>query len=83
LNKKIEYLAPLCSPRLAFAFGRNYFLLFIARAVQGIGSACSSVAGLGMLAERYPDDEERGQAMGVALGGLAMGVLSMCQYIRL
>jgi MFS family permease len=50
--------------------------LFLARAVQGIGSACSSVAGLGMLAERYPEDEERGQAMGIALGGLAMGVLS-------
>ena len=31
--------------------------------------------GLGMLAERYPDDEERGKAMGTALGGLALGVL--------
>jgi hypothetical protein len=29
-----------------------------------------------MLAERYPDDSERGHAMGTALGGLAMGVLS-------
>lgn len=28
-----------------------------------------------MLAERYPDDEERGKAMGTALGGLALGVL--------
>ena len=28
-----------------------------------------------MLAERFPDDEERGNAMGIALGGLAMGVL--------
>lgn len=28
-----------------------------------------------MLAERYPDDEERGNAMGIALGGLALGVL--------
>lgn len=51
-------------------------MLFVARAVQGIGSACSSVAGLGMLADRYQDDEERGHAMGIALGGLAMGVLS-------
>lgn len=49
--------------------------MFLARSVQGIGSACSSVAGLGMLADRYPDDEERGNAMGVALGGLALGVL--------
>jgi DHA1 family solute carrier family 18 vesicular amine transporter 1/2 len=28
-----------------------------------------------MLADRYPDDTERGNAMGIALGGLAMGVL--------
>ena len=32
-------------------------------------------AGMGMLAERYPDDKERGNAMGIALGGLALGVL--------
>ncbi|KAF3851578.1 hypothetical protein F7725_013350 [Dissostichus mawsoni] len=40
-----------------------------------IGSSFSSVAGLGMLASVYTDDEERGIAMGIALGGLAMGVL--------
>lgn len=28
-----------------------------------------------MLADRYPDDQERGNAMAVALGGLALGVL--------
>ena len=28
-----------------------------------------------MLADRYPDDRERGNAMGIALGGLALGVL--------
>jgi MFS family permease len=31
--------------------------------------------GMGMLAERFPDDKERGNAMGFALGGLALGVL--------
>lgn len=30
---------------------------------------------MGMLAMTYPDDKERGNAMGLALGGLAMGVL--------
>nr|CAI5829685.1 unnamed protein product [Callosobruchus analis] len=58
-----------------FAFGRSYSVLFIARALQGVGSSCSSVSGMGMLAERYPDDKERGNAMGIALGGLALGVL--------
>lgn len=42
---------------LVFAFGRSYGVLFVARALQGIGSSCSSVSGMGMLAERYPDDK--------------------------
>jgi DHA1 family solute carrier family 18 vesicular amine transporter 1/2 len=37
--------------------------------------------GLGMLADRYPEDEERGKAMGTALGGLALGVLSKLYYL--
>ena len=28
-----------------------------------------------MLADRYPDDAERGKAMGIALGGLGLGIL--------
>ncbi|XP_054252563.1 chromaffin granule amine transporter, partial [Indicator indicator] len=60
---------------LMFAFSGTYTLLFIARALQGIGSSFSSVAGLGMLASVYTDDLQRGSAMGIALGGLALGVL--------
>ncbi|XP_047448885.1 chromaffin granule amine transporter [Mugil cephalus] len=60
---------------IMFAFSGTYALLFFARSLQGIGSSFSSVAGLGMLASVYTDDQERGIAMGVALGGLAMGVL--------
>ncbi|ELK36757.1 Synaptic vesicular amine transporter [Myotis davidii] len=60
---------------IMFAFSRSYALLLIARSLQGIGSSCSSVAGMGMLATVYTDDEERGNAMGIALGGLALGVL--------
>ena len=60
---------------VVFAFGRSYSVLFFARALQGIGSSCSSVSGMGMLADRYTDDKERGNAMGLALGGLALGVL--------
>ncbi|XP_053165458.1 synaptic vesicular amine transporter isoform X2 [Hemicordylus capensis] len=60
---------------IMFAFSESYTLLFIARSLQGVGSSCSSVAGMGMLASVYTDDEERGNAMGIALGGMAMGVL--------
>ncbi|CAF0881944.1 unnamed protein product, partial [Didymodactylos carnosus] len=82
LTNRIGYSIPMFSgfvimflSTITFAFGRSYSVLFIARAVQGVGSACSSVSGLGMLADRYTDDEERGKAMGIALGGLALGVL--------
>merc|ERR1719195_853068 len=82
LTNKIGYSIPMfCGfiimffSTIIFAFGRSYFVLFLARALQGIGSSCSSVAGMGMLADRYPDDKERGNAMGLALGGLALGVL--------
>uniref|UniRef100_A0A1B6CQC7 Major facilitator superfamily (MFS) profile domain-containing protein n=1 Tax=Clastoptera arizonana TaxID=38151 RepID=A0A1B6CQC7_9HEMI len=82
LTHRIGYSIPMFTgfiimfiSTIIFAFGRSYAVLFIARALQGIGSSCSSVSGMGMLAERYPDDKERGNAMGIALGGLALGVL--------
>lgn len=65
----------LFTTSLAFAIGNSYTTLFMARALQGVGSACTSVAGMGTLAEKYPDDAERGNAMAIALGGLALGVL--------
>ncbi|EEB09876.1 synaptic vesicular amine transporter, putative [Pediculus humanus corporis] len=82
LTHKIGYSIPMFAgfvimflSTIIFAFGRSYGVLFVARALQGIGSSCSSVSGMGMLAEQYSDDKERGNAMGIALGGLALGVL--------
>lgn len=82
LTHKIGYSIPMFAGFLImflstviFAFGRSYSVLFLARALQGLGSSCSTVSGMGMLAERYPEDKERGNAMGIALGGLALGVL--------
>lgn len=82
ITNRIGYTIPMFSgftimmiSTTIFAFGETPAVLFIARAVQGIGSSCSSVAGMGMIASYYPDDQERGNAMGIALGGLAMGVL--------
>ncbi|XP_014823994.1 PREDICTED: chromaffin granule amine transporter isoform X1 [Poecilia mexicana] len=83
LTNRIGYHIPMFAgfiimfvSTIMFAFSGTYALLFFARSLQGIGSSFSSVAGLGMLASVYTDDDERGVAMGVALGGLAMGVLS-------
>ncbi|XP_068424997.1 chromaffin granule amine transporter [Clinocottus analis] len=82
LTNRIGYHIPMFAgffilfvSTIMFAFSGTYALLFFARSLQGIGSSFSSVAGLGMLASVYTDDEERGVAMGIALGGLAMGVL--------
>lgn len=82
LTNRIGYSIPMFAgffimfvSTIIFAFGRSYTVLFLARALQGIGSSCSSVSGMGMLADRYPEDKERGNAMGIALGGLALGVL--------
>ncbi|KAM7344148.1 vesicular monoamine transporter isoform 1-T3 [Cochliomyia hominivorax] len=82
LTHRIGYSIPMFAgfvimfvSTIIFAFGRSYLVLFLARALQGIGSSCSSVSGMGMLADRYTDDKERGNAMGIALGGLALGVL--------
>ncbi|GFQ77265.1 synaptic vesicular amine transporter [Trichonephila clavata] len=65
----------LITTSMSFAIGNTYTTLFMARALQGVGSSCTSVAGMGMLADLYPDDSERGNAMAIALGGLALGVL--------
>ncbi|XP_078524201.1 chromaffin granule amine transporter [Lissotriton helveticus] len=82
LTNRIGYHIPMFAgfvimflSTLMFAFSGTYTLLFLARMLQGIGSSFSSVAGLGMLASVYTDDSERGKAMGIALGGLALGVL--------
>ncbi|XP_036096843.1 chromaffin granule amine transporter isoform X2 [Molossus molossus] len=82
LTNRIGYHIPMFAgfvimflSTIMFAFSGTYTLLFVARTLQGIGSSFSSVAGLGMLASVYTDDCERGHAMGIALGGLALGVL--------
>lgn len=41
------------------------------------------VSGMGMLASVYTNDEERGHAIGIALGGLALGVLGRCSSTML
>ncbi|VDQ05558.1 unnamed protein product, partial [Trichobilharzia regenti] len=82
LTNKIGYSIPMFTgfvimftSTIVFAFGESYAVLFVARALQGVGSACSSVSGMGMLATCYSDDKERSHAFAIALSGLAMGVL--------
>ncbi|CAH8483670.1 unnamed protein product [Dicrocoelium dendriticum] len=82
LTNRIGYSIPMFSgfmimftSTIVFAFGSSYGILFVARALQGVGSACSSVSGMGMLATVYTDDKERSHAFSWALSGIALGVL--------
>ena len=48
---------------------------YVESTINIIKKNISITLGMGMLAASYPNDEERGNAMGIALGGLALGVL--------
>ncbi|KAL0114212.1 hypothetical protein PUN28_011490 [Cardiocondyla obscurior] len=58
-----------------FAFGQTYEILFLARSVQGIASACIAVSGMSLVASQYSEEDERSKIMGFVLGSIALGVL--------
>lgn len=58
-----------------FAFGQTYEVLFLARSVQGISSACIGVSGMSLVASQYPEEDKRSRIMGFVLGSIALGVL--------
>ncbi|CAG5130991.1 unnamed protein product, partial [Candidula unifasciata] len=60
---------------IVFAIAESYIPLFIARSVQGFGSAAATIAGMSIVAQSYPDDCGRSRAMGIAMGGAAFGIL--------
>ncbi|MGQ4678431.1 MFS transporter [Paenibacillus polymyxa] len=67
-------LIGLIASTLMFAIAHTFWLLVLARALQGVAAAMTWTAGLALLAELYPS-EERGKAMGLALSGQAAGTL--------
>ena len=64
----------LAATTLLFAFANTFWFLLLARILQGCAAAITWTAGLALLADFYPS-EERGQAMGIALSGQAIGIL--------
>lgn len=58
-----------------FACGRSYGMLFFARSLQGVGSAFADTAGLAMIADRFTEESERSQALGIALAFISFGCL--------
>ncbi|MPC26276.1 Synaptic vesicular amine transporter [Portunus trituberculatus] len=59
-----------------FASAQDFILMFLARSLQGVASACIAVSGMGIIAELYTDDGERGRVQGLVMGGIALGVLT-------
>ncbi|XP_052770886.1 chromaffin granule amine transporter-like [Mya arenaria] len=88
-NPVVGYLSNRVSYRYLLMFGTGVFVisasmlgasqtftpLLIGRAVQGVGSAATTISGMSMLAEYFSEDERRSQAMGLAMGGCALGIL--------
>ncbi|AKK08587.1 MFS transporter [Corynebacterium testudinoris] len=67
-------LVGLAAATLLFATGGPYWLLLIARLAQGIAGGMSWVAALSLIAATTSFDK-RGQAMGIAISSLTLGVL--------
>ena len=58
-----------------FTFVTSFPLLLLARSLQGLASSCISVAGMGMVALMYEEDDIRSQKLGFVMSGIATGVL--------
>jgi multidrug resistance protein len=64
----IQFLATL-----VFAFAPNFWILMLARVLQGGAAAATWTAGLAVVAESYPED--RVQKMGLSMVGMTAGSL--------
>nr|XP_033798846.1 vesicular acetylcholine transporter [Geotrypetes seraphini] len=59
-----------------FAFAENYATLFVARSLQGLGSAFADTSGIAMIADKYTEEAERSRALGIALAFISFGSLA-------
>ncbi|XDV50402.1 hypothetical protein PO909_019464 [Leuciscus waleckii] len=59
-----------------FAFAENYATLFVARSLQGLGSAFADTSGIAMIADKYTEEPERSRALGIALAFISFGSLA-------
>jgi multidrug resistance protein len=79
---RIGYDIPMCIglsiiflSTMTFSFGSSYSLLFLARSLQGVGSAFADTSGLAMIADRFTEEGERSKALGIALAFISFGSL--------
>jgi multidrug resistance protein len=70
----IAALALLAGATLLFAYAESLPMLFVARMLQGAADAVTWVVGFALIADLYGEDE-RGRAMGLAMGGSTLGII--------
>lgn len=58
-----------------YGLSSSYGVMLLARIIHGVGSTCATISGLALLADTYTDDATRSKAMGIAFGGMALGVV--------
>lgn len=67
-------LVGLAATTLVFALSQQYWLLVVARFLQGAAGAATWLPGMALLADYFPS-ESRGRAMGTAFAAANLGVL--------
>lgn len=79
---RIGYDIPMCIglfiiflSTMTFSFSNSYVFLFLARSMQGVGSAFADTSGLAMIADRFTEEGERSKALGIALAFISFGSL--------
>jgi multidrug resistance protein len=68
-------LAGLAATTVVFAVSHRFWLLVLARCLQGVAGAATWLPGMALLADHYPSGE-RGRAMGTAFAAANLGVLA-------
>ena len=67
-------LLGLAGATLLYAFAKQFWMLVVARSLQGVSAAITWTAGFALLADLYPL-QQRGKVMGIALAGQSIGTL--------
>ncbi len=72
----VPMLIGLCiqfSSTMIFTYTNTFWALFLARALQGVGSAVATTSGFSMIAHIFKEHGERSKAMGIVITSLALG----------
>jgi len=58
---------------MIFTYTTSFYYLFLARGLQGVGSAIATTSGFSMIAHMFVEHDERSKAMGIVITSLALG----------